>query len=153
MSSLCQTPELFICILYQNIIFSDSTSYFLEMSMLIILVGTMTQLRMGWVALYFLVWGPGGVNMPSLCQNPEFCACLVDICWERADLLASHLCCFTLCRLDCLCSFCVWCLGKEVEFDYIVSRSLPFHICFDRELLFWSFQPLIFLKWLFLLNR
>ena len=46
MSSLCQNPERFICILYQNIIFSDSAAYFLEMSMLIILVGTLTQLRM-----------------------------------------------------------------------------------------------------------
>ena len=24
----------------------------------------------------------------------------MDVCWERADLLAFHLCCFTLCRLD-----------------------------------------------------
>ena len=47
MSSLCQNPERFICILYQNIIFSDSASYFLEMSMLIILISTLTQLRMG----------------------------------------------------------------------------------------------------------
>ena len=108
MSSLCQNPELFICILYQNIIFSNSASYFLEMRMLIILVCTLSQFRIG-------------VNMPSLCQNPEFCACLLDICWERADLLAFRLCCFTLCRLDCLCSFPVRYLGKEVEFDCISS--------------------------------
>ena len=119
MSSVCQNPEIFICKLYQNIIFSDSASYFLEMSMLIILVGTMTQLRMGWVALHFLVWGPGWVNMPSICQNTEFRACLVDICWEKADLLAFRLCCCTLCCLDFLCSLCVLCLGKEVEFDCI----------------------------------
>ena len=72
MSSVCQNPELFIFILYQNIIFSDSDSYFLEMSMLIILVGTLTQLRMGLVALYFLVWGPGGISMSSLYQNADF---------------------------------------------------------------------------------
>ena len=41
---------------------------------------------------------------------------LVDICWERADLLALRLCCF-----NCLCSFPIWCLGKDVEFDCIDS--------------------------------
>ena len=66
MSSLCQNPDLFICILYQNIIFSDSASYFLEMSMLIILVGTMTQLRMGVGCITFPRMG--GVNMLFLCQ-------------------------------------------------------------------------------------
>ena len=25
----------------------------------------------------------------------------MDICWERADLLAFRLCCITLCRLEC----------------------------------------------------
>ena len=45
MCSVCQNPERFICILYQNIIFSDSASYFLEMSMHIILVGTLPQLE------------------------------------------------------------------------------------------------------------
>ena len=58
MSSLCQNPELFICILYQNIIFSDSASYFFEMSMLIILVGTMTQLRMWIGCITFPRMGP-----------------------------------------------------------------------------------------------
>ena len=47
MSSLCQNPEIFICILYLVTICSDSASYFLEMSILIILVGTLTQIRMG----------------------------------------------------------------------------------------------------------
>ena len=66
MSSLCQNPELFICtcILYQNFIFSDSVSYFLEMGMLIILVGTLTQLRMGVGCVTCPGMGPGGVNMP-----------------------------------------------------------------------------------------
>ena len=72
MSSLCQNPERFICILYQNIIFRDSASYFLEMSMLINLVGTLTQLRMEVGCITFPGMGPGGVNMPSLCQCPEW---------------------------------------------------------------------------------
>ena len=28
---------------------------------------------------------------------------LVDIFWERADLIAIRVCCFTSCRLKCLC--------------------------------------------------
>ena len=47
MSSFCQKPEIFICILYLVNICSDSASYFLEMSFLIILVGTLTQIKMG----------------------------------------------------------------------------------------------------------
>ena len=39
------------------------------------------------------------------------------ICLERAVLLAFRLCYFTLCRLNYLCSFTVWCLGKDVDFD------------------------------------
>ena len=58
MSSLCQNPELCICILYLNIIFSDSASYFFEMSMLIILVGTLTKLRMGVGCITFPGMGP-----------------------------------------------------------------------------------------------
>ena len=49
---------------------------------------------------------------------------LVDTCWERAD----PLCCFTLCCLDCLSFFPVWCLGKNVEFDCYGSWSLPFQL-------------------------
>ena len=55
---------------------------------------------------------------------------LVDICWKRTDLLAFHLCCFTLFRLDLFVfpfrKDC--CLGKEVEFDYIGSWSLSLHL-------------------------
>ena len=58
MSSLCQNREFFICILYQNIIFSVSAFYFLEMSMLIILVGTMTQSRIGVGCITFPRVGP-----------------------------------------------------------------------------------------------
>ena len=44
MSSLCQNPEIFLCILYLVTICGDSAS---EMSILIILVGTLTQIRIG----------------------------------------------------------------------------------------------------------
>ena len=47
MSSLCQNPEIFICMLHLVTICSDSASCFLEMSILIICVGTLTQIRMG----------------------------------------------------------------------------------------------------------
>ena len=58
MSSLCQNPEIFICILYLVTICSDSASYFLEMSILIILVGTLTQIRMGQGCITFPGIGP-----------------------------------------------------------------------------------------------
>ena len=58
MSSLCQNPEIFICILYSVTICSDSASYFLEMSILIILVGTLTQIRMGLDCITFPGIGP-----------------------------------------------------------------------------------------------
>ena len=45
----------------------------------------------------------------------------MDICWERADLLAFRSCCLTLCCLYCLYSFPVWCLG---------ILSLPDHCLF-----------------------
>ena len=54
MPSLCQNPEIFICILYLVTICSDS--YFLEMSILIILVETLTQIRMG----------PGCITFPGI---------------------------------------------------------------------------------------
>ena len=47
---------------------------------------------------------------------------LVDICWERADLLAFRLTCAVLLSIVLMfCSFPVWCLGKELEFDCIGS--------------------------------
>ena len=50
---------------------------------------------------------------------------LVNICWERADLLAFH---FAVLFYAVLCSFSVWCLGKGVQFDCIGSWPLPFHL-------------------------
>ena len=58
MSSLCQNPEIFICILILVTICSDSAFYFLEMSILIILVGTLTQIRMGLGCITFPGIGP-----------------------------------------------------------------------------------------------
>ena len=58
MSSLCQNPEIFICTLYLITICSDSASYFLEMSMPIILVGIQTQIRMGLGCITFPGFGP-----------------------------------------------------------------------------------------------
>ena len=72
MSSVCQNPEIFICILYLVIICSDSDFYFLEMCILTILVGTLTQIRMGLGCITFPGIGPRRVNIHSLCQNPEF---------------------------------------------------------------------------------
>ena len=113
---------------------NGSAFYFFEIIVLISLEGIPTQIGMGVGSITFHARGSmrgqyvffmpksQTFNMPSvLCQNPEFCACLVDICRERADLLAFRLCCFTLSRLDVLYSFRVWCLGKEVEFDCIRS--------------------------------
>ena len=41
------------------------------MIMLIRLVGTLTQIRTGKVASHSLVLGQGGIDMPSLCHNPD----------------------------------------------------------------------------------
>ena len=69
-----------ICLLYDKnlkylyvyfTICSDSSSYFLEMSILIILVGTLTQIRMRLGCITFPGIGPAGVSMPFLCQKPE----------------------------------------------------------------------------------
>ena len=134
MSSLCQNPELFIRILYQNIIFNDSDTYFLEMSMLIILVGTLTQLRMGMGCFTFPGMGPRRgqyvlhMSKSRIMSMPgghrlgyQFLIIAYLFTLEIADLLAFRFCCFTLCRLYFLCSFSVWCLGKEVEFNCIAS--------------------------------
>ena len=44
--------------------------------------------------------------------------------WERAVLLAFHsCCCFILCSLNCMCPFPIWCLGKDVKFNFIGSWS------------------------------
>ena len=58
MSSLCQNPEIFICILYLVTICSDSASYFLAINILIILVSTLTQIRMGLGCITFPGIGP-----------------------------------------------------------------------------------------------
>ena len=58
MSSLCQNPEIFICTLYLITICSDSDSYFLEISIPIILVGTLIQIRMGLGCIIFPGIGP-----------------------------------------------------------------------------------------------
>ena len=41
-----------------------------------------------------------------------------------------RLYCFTWCRLNCLYSFPVWCLGQDVAFACIGSWSLLFHLLF-----------------------
>ena len=51
MSSLCQNPDIFLCIFYLVTICSDSDSYFLEM-------GTLTQIRIGLGCLTFPGIGP-----------------------------------------------------------------------------------------------
>ena len=52
----------------------------------------------------------------------------MDIGWERADLLAFRLCCFTLFRLDVLCSSPVRFLKTEMEIELIGSYSLPCYL-------------------------
>ena len=46
------------------------------MSMLIILVGTLAQLRIGVGCMTFPGMGPRRGQYESLCQNSEFCTCL-----------------------------------------------------------------------------
>ena len=53
---------------------------------------------------------------------------LFSIVWRPvlAVLLTFHLRCLTLCHLNGLCSFPIWCLGHDVEFDV----SVPDHFLF-----------------------
>ena len=59
------------------------------------------------------------VSVPNHCLSFYF----VAIFWERADFLAFRFCCFTLCCLNCLCSFPVWCkiimalFNEEAQLD------------------------------------
>ena len=69
MSSLCQNPEIFIRILILVTICSDLASYFLEMSILIILVGTLTQIRMGLGYITFPGIGPRRGQYAFLMSN------------------------------------------------------------------------------------
>ena len=98
MSSVCQNPEIFICILYLVTICSDSASYFLEMSILIILVGTLTQIRMGLGCITF-----PGIGL------------------------------------------------RRGQYAFLMSKSRML-IHFQPLIIVLSFQPLIFLKWLCLLD-
>ena len=86
----------------------------------------------------YMVWLlPAGPR----CFHRVFSGCqmrLVAICWERAVLLAFHLCCFILCLLNCLYSFPVWSLWQDVEFDCIstvlviaISCTLEAVLLFD----------------------
>ena len=45
---------------------------------------------------------------------------------------------FILCRLSCICSFPVWCLGLDVVFDSIGSWSLPFFYIIHSLITFWQ---------------
>ena len=86
MSSLYQNPEIFICILYLVTICSDSASYFLEMSILIILVGTLTQIRMGLGCIKFPDIGPRSGQYVFLNVNAFS---NVKYCYEFFSLLFS----------------------------------------------------------------
>ena len=99
MSFLCQNPEIFICILHLITIYSDSASYFLEMSILIICVCTLTQIRMGFVCITFPGIGP-----------------------------------------------------RRGQYAFFMSKSRML-IHFQQLIIVLGFQPLIFLKWLCLLDR
>ena len=55
----------------------------------------------------------------------------MDISWERADFLAFSTYA-VVCRLKSVCFFPIWCLGQDVEFDCINSRSLHFHLLDTR---------------------
>ena len=60
-----------------------------------------------------------------------------------------RLCCFTWCRLNCLCSFPVLFLGQDVEFDCFGSWSLPLHLLLrcNRKCNYMSYQLYLFSIW------
>ena len=60
------------------------------------------------------------------------------ICLDRAVRLVFRIWCVTLCRLSCLQSVPIWCLGHDVEFDCIVSDHC-LSIYFDTLILYMYF--------------
>ena len=73
----------------------------------------------------FVKYGEKLLFVPFLfdfdCLFVLFRIALVAICLKGFVLLAFRLCCFPLCRLNCLCWFPVWCLGRM--WNSIVSIS------------------------------
>ena len=61
-------------------------------------------------------------------------------------------CCSYFMRLNCICCFPIWCLGQDVEFGYIGSWSLPFHLLYFKVVtpLCWIVLSDPFSSWLFL---
>ena len=54
----------------------------------------------------------GEVSIPfEVCQSNRVGKYTTVFKFDQAVLLAFRLCCFTLCCLDSLCSFPIWCLG------------------------------------------
>ena len=63
------------------------------------------------------------------------------VLWPSAGKELSHWLStriFILCRLSCMCSFHVWCLGLDVVFDSIGSWSLPFFYIIHSSITFWQ---------------
>ena len=83
MSSLCQNPEIFICILYSVTICSDSASYFLEMSILIIFGGYPDSNKNG-----------AGLHHISWYRAKEGSVCLSYVKNQNVNTFSTVNCCF-----------------------------------------------------------
>ena len=66
------------------------------------------------------------------------CLNMIFICWTlllvdltMASNNSAHAGIYAI--INCLCSFPVWCLGQDVEFDCICSCQLPFHLLWTRQ--------------------
>ena len=59
---------------------------------------------------------------------------VVAISCENVVFLAFRLCGFSLCRLNCLPFFLVWCMWQDAECDCIGSWSLPFRLIWDQTI-------------------
>ena len=91
-------------------------------------------------------WQRNSERVPWCCLNCVFyvSSCLFkdDFCLLWAHLMYNYvlrvlqikLSWVILCRLNCVCSFSIWYLRQDVEFDCIGSWSLPFHLLFA----FWT---------------
>ena len=158
---------MYIHFLYSDTIYNDSAFYFTEIIVLISWEGTPTQIRMCIGSITFHACGGAcWVNMSSLCQNPEIFMCilyLVTICSDSASYFLEillfpwneyHYFGWYPCskKNGAGLHHISWYRAKEgsICLPYVKIQML---IHFQPLIIVLGFQPLIFLKWLCLLDR
>ena len=157
-------PNLQICIhfLYSLTIYNDSAFYLTEIIVLISWEGTPTRIRMRVGGITFdACGGTWWVSMSSLCQNPEILIrilYLVTICSVSASYFLEMriiilMGILTQIRMGLGCITFPGIGPRRGQYAFLMSKSrmlIYFHLF---KIIVLGFQPLIFLKWVCLLDR